>query len=65
MSDLFIKDTTPPSNLSFQLGSQEMLKIAEDGFYVRGERVPADSKESAAVYRAFKHWLVMCELTRP
>jgi hypothetical protein len=42
----------------------EMLKITETGFYVRGEKVPADDKEAAAVYRAFQQFLVYHALTK-
>jgi len=35
----------------------EMLRVAQDGFYVRGVRVEADAKEAKAVYNAFKQWM--------
>jgi hypothetical protein len=35
----------------------EMLRVAPDGFYVRGVRVEADGKEAKEVYTAFKQWL--------
>ena len=54
----------PASNITFHAGPSEMLKVTEDGFYVRGVRVKADEKESAAVYRAFKEFLVYHALTR-
>ena len=38
-------------------GGEEMLRVAEDGFYVRGVRVEADEKEARAVYEAFKRWM--------
>jgi hypothetical protein len=41
-----------------------MLKVTEDGFYVRGVKVEADEKEAAAVYRAFKQFLVHHALTK-
>jgi hypothetical protein len=50
--------------LSLIAGGCEMLRVAEDGFYVRGEKVPADDKEAEAVYRAFKQFLVWAELNR-
>lgn len=43
---------------------QEMLKITEDGFYVRGVKVEQDEKEAAVVYKAFKRWMVENELRR-
>ena len=42
----------------------EMLRVAEDGFYVRGTKVPVDDKEAATVYNAFKEFLVWSRLSR-
>ena len=52
------------NNVSCWAGGIEMLRVAQDGFYVRGERVPADEKEAATVYNAFKQFLVWAELNR-
>jgi hypothetical protein len=52
------------SNITLVGGQTEMLKITEEGFYVRGKKVPADDKEAEAVYRAFKQFLVHHALTR-
>ena len=38
-------------------GGEEMLRVAQDGFYVRGIKVEADAKEAEAVYKAFKQWM--------
>jgi hypothetical protein len=46
-----------PNNIILKSGDSEMLRIAEDGFYVRGVRVEADTDESRKVYAAFKQWL--------
>jgi hypothetical protein len=46
-----------PNNIILKSGNSEMLRIAEDGFYVRGVRVEADADESRKVYAAFKQWL--------
>ena len=54
----------PANNITFQTGQSEMLKVTEDGFYVRGVKVEADEKEAAAVYKAFKAFLVHHALTR-
>lgn len=35
----------------------EMLKIAQDGFYVRGEKIPQGDAEARTVYDAFVSWL--------
>ena len=45
-------------------GQDEMLRIAEDGFYVRGKKIPQDDKEAAVVYNAFKQWLAWANLQR-
>jgi hypothetical protein len=57
--------TAPPqNNIVFHAGQSEMLKVTEDGFYVRGVKVEADEKEAVAVYKAFKAFLVHHALTR-
>lgn len=52
------------NSLTMIAGGTEMLRVAQDGFYVRGERVPADAKEAETVYNAFKQFLVWAELNR-
>ena len=54
----------PENNIIFNAGPAEMLKVTEDGFYVRGVKVKADEEEAAAVYKAFKEFLVYHALTR-
>lgn len=44
--------------------SEEMLRIDQTGFYVRGTRVPADEHEALTVYNAFKQWLAWANLQR-
>ena len=53
-----------PNNIICYAGATEMLKIGPDGFWVRGVKVPADEKEAATVYNAFKQFLVWSELNR-
>ncbi len=55
---------TAQNNISCWAGGVEMLRVAQDGFYVRGQRVPADDKEAETVYNAFKQFLVWSELNR-
>ena len=43
--------------INLTAGGGEMLRVAKDGFYVRGVRVEADEKEAKAVYEAFKQWM--------
>lgn len=52
------------NSLSMHAGGVEMLRVAQDGFYVRGKKVPADDKEAERVYNAFKQFLVWSELNR-
>jgi hypothetical protein len=56
--------TMTPNNIIFYSGKNEVLRVSEDGFYVRGERVPAEQNEAEAVYRAFKAFLVWHGLTK-
>ena len=53
-----------PSSIVLHAGTDEMLRVAPDGFYVRGARVPADEHEAQAVYLAFKQWLAWANLQR-
>ena len=53
-----------PNNITMISGGKEMLRVAEDGFYVRGTKVPVDDKEAATVYNAFKEFLVWSRLSR-
>jgi hypothetical protein len=43
---------------------EELLRIADDGFYVRGVKVPADDKEAETVYNSFQQWLAWAQLQR-
>lgn len=52
------------SNISFHAEQQEILKVTEDGFYVRGKKVPVDEQEGLAVYKALKEFLVYHGLTK-
>lgn len=52
------------SVISCRAGGTEMLRVASDGFYVRGRKVPVDDREAETVYNAFKQFLVWAELNR-
>ncbi len=52
------------NSLTMIAGGSEMLRVARDGFYIRGVKVPADDKEAETVYNAFKQFLVWAELNR-
>lgn len=43
-------------------GSDEMIRVTKEGFYVRGVKVPADEHEAETVYLAFKQWLAWANL---
>ena len=45
------------NDINLTAGGEEMLRVAQDGFYVRGVKVEADAKEAKAVYEAFKQWM--------
>ena len=45
------------NNISLTGGGQEILRIAEDGFYVNGVKVKQGKREAKAVYEAFKKWM--------
>jgi hypothetical protein len=50
--------TSPTENtITFTCGDVVMLRVAEDGFYVRGAKVAVDDKEALAVYNAFSEWM--------
>lgn len=53
-----------PNSIQLNAGAEEMIRVAPDGFYVRGVRVPADEQESQTVYLAFKQWLAWANLQR-
>ena len=44
--------------------SSEMLRVAKDGFYVRGVKIDQDEKEAEKVYNAFHQWLTWATLNR-
>jgi hypothetical protein len=51
-------------NVTFNTGSDELLRIAKDGFYVRGVKIEQDEKEAEKVYNAFHQWLTWSTLNR-
>ena len=51
--------------VTFNVNSNEMLRIDESGFWIRGQRVEVDDQEAVQVYKAFKEWLVWAQLNRP
>ena len=55
---------TKSANIVLAGGSEEMIKITADSFYVRGVPVQQGPGEASAVYEAFKQWMVWASLTR-
>ena len=55
---------TQESVITFTGGASEMLRIAKDGFYIRGKRVNQDDKEAELVYNTFHQWLTWATLNR-
>jgi len=52
-------------NVTFNIGgSDELLRIAKDGFYVRGVKVEQNAEEAEKVYTAFHAWLTWSTLNR-
>ena len=56
--------TLESNNVTMYAGGTEMLRVASDGFYVRGTKVPVDDKEAETVYNAFKQFLVWSQLSK-
>jgi hypothetical protein len=52
------------NSLTMIAGGSEMLRVAQDGFYVRGVKVTQDDREAEIVYNAFKQFLIWAELNR-
>ena len=51
-------------SVSFHCLNDEMLKITQDAFYVRGQPVPIDAQEANTVYEAFRAWLTWTNMQR-
>jgi hypothetical protein len=53
-----------PSIVMHASGSDEMIRVSKDGFWVRGVKVEQDDKEAETVYNAFKQWMAWAALTQ-
>ena len=53
-----------PSTIVLNSNMTEMLRVAHDGFYVRGVKIEQDEKEAEKVYNAFHQWLTWTTLNR-
>ena len=54
---IFPDNSLGANDIKLTGGGQEMLRIAEDGFYVNGVKVKQGKREAKAVYEAFKRWM--------
>ena len=54
---------TPENSTIFYNAGEEVLRVSNNGFWIRGEKVPVDDKEALAVYNAFRQWLIWQNLT--
>lgn len=61
-----IKHQTPQhqDSVTLEASGEEMLRVAPDGFYIRGKKVPLDDNEALAVYNSFQQWLSWAQLQR-
>jgi hypothetical protein len=53
------------SSITFDTGAGEMLlRVAKDGFYVRGIKLEQDENEALKVYDSFCQWLEWAQLNK-
>lgn len=65
MSKFEIHDVNAkPSNLVMLVNETEWIKITEEGFWVRGEKVEQGPEEARIVYDAFREFLMWSNLTK-
>ena len=58
------EDTPTAATIIMNGGDTEMIRVSNDGFWVRGVKVPQDDKEAEIVYNAFLQWMNYMALTR-
>ena len=64
MSTYKLHETVKPNNLVMLVNETEWIKITEDGFWVRGEKVEQGPEEARIVYQAFREFLMWSNLTK-
>lgn len=52
------------NSVTFFAAGDEMLRIAPDGFYVRGQKADVNKQEATVVFKAFQEWLAWQQLNR-
>ena len=53
-----------PNFINFLIEGDEMLRIEDGAFYVRGKKVDIPEKEAMDVYNSFSQWLAWAQLQR-
>lgn len=53
-----------PNAITCMAGGVEMLRVSDQGFWVRGVKVKQDEREAQQVYEAFKAWMMWAQLNR-
>jgi len=53
-----------PNNVVFYCRNEEVLRVSDKGFWVRGVEVKQDALEAENVYNAFTQWLTWQHLTK-
>ena len=61
---LTVNEFNEPNMIVLHASSTEMLRVAKDGFYVRGVKIQQDEQEAEKVYNAFHQWLTWATLNR-
>jgi len=56
--------TLPLNTISFSCGNEEILRVSNKGFWVRGVEVEQDNKEAENVYNSFRQWLTWQHLKK-
>lgn len=53
-----------PNTITCMAGGEEMLRVSDKGFWVRGVKVEQDEQEAQKVYEGFKAWMMWAQMTR-
>jgi hypothetical protein len=62
--DDLVQKQAPPNTIRCMAAGEEMLRVAPEGFWVRGVKVAQDQNEAETVYQAFKAWMTWAQLNR-
>lgn len=52
------------ASITFTIKDKEILRIADNGFCVRGVKLAINENEAASVYKAFREFLIWSALVR-